>query len=315
VQLQQLAYFVAVAEEHHFTRAAHRVHVAQPSLSKQIAAMESELGGPLFSRARGNITLTAAGDVLLPIARRILADVESAQSAVRELVGLQQGLIRLGATPSLSTALVPTTLRRFHDRYPGVRIVLEEGGSRDLVSTLAQGAIDLALIILPLHTHDPVLETIPLLREPLVAAVPPDHPLADRVALEIGDLRDIALVMFRDGYDLRDVTLAACRNAGFEPRLAVEGGEMDAVLQMVQAGLGVAIVPSMVVARMPALKVVPFAPPRLTRTVAIAHRRDVDLPRAAVEFARETRGLLDEWRVSGLLGADTEILGGGSMQP
>jgi DNA-binding transcriptional LysR family regulator len=302
MQVQQLAYFVAVADERHFTRAARAVHVAQPSLSKQVAALEAELGCPLFSRARGNIGLTAAGEALLPLARRILADVDTAQTVVRELVGLQQGRVRLGATPSLSTVLVPQALRRFHDRYPGVRLVLEEGGSRDLVAKLAQGALDLALIILPLHTDDPALQTFPVLREPLVAAVPHDHPLAERPTLRISDLRDVPLVMFREGYDLRDVTLAACRKAGFEPRFAVEGGEMDAVVEMVRAGLGVAIVPSMVASRLPQLSVVPFSRPAMTRTVALAHRMDVGLSNAAGEFAREIRELVGARGASGALG-------------
>lgn len=316
MQLQQLAYFVAVADHRHFTHAARAVHVAQPSLSKQIAGLEAELGGPLFNRARGNITLTAAGETLLPLARRILADAETAQTAVREVVGLRRGRVRLGATPSLSTALVPQVLRRFHDRYPGVRLVLEEGGSRDLVDKLAQGALDLALIILPLHTDDPALQTFPVLREPLVAALPPGHALGRRAHVRITDLRDVPLVMFREGYDLREVTLAACRKAGFEPTFAVEGGEMDAVLQMVQAGLGVAIVPSMVMrspsARLADLHAVPFSRPRLGRTVALAHRRDVELSAAAEEFSRATRDLVDEWGASGALGPDTQVLGQGS---
>ena len=100
MQLHQLAYFVAVADERHFTRAAKTMHVAQPSLSKQIAALEGELGGALFSRARGNISLTTAGEALLPLARRILADADVARTTVRELMGLEQGRVRLGGMRS-----------------------------------------------------------------------------------------------------------------------------------------------------------------------------------------------------------------------
>src|SRR5262245_43230639 len=107
VQLRQLEYFTAVARERHFTRAAEAVHVAQPSLSRQIHTLERELGTPLFSRARGNITLTPAGEALLPLAQRILADVDDARVQVQELVGLARGRLRLGATPSLSTVLLP----------------------------------------------------------------------------------------------------------------------------------------------------------------------------------------------------------------
>jgi len=284
VQLQQVAYFVAVADRRHFTQAAADMHVAQPSLSKQLAALEAELGAPLFNRARGNITLTEAGRLLLPLARRILADVESARASIQELVSLERGRVRLGATPSLATSLVPHALRVFRDQHPGVRLVLEQTGSRDLVARLAEGALDLALIILPLHTDDPDLYTVPVRTEPLVVALPPEHPLARRESLQVTDLRDEPLVMFREGYDLREVTLAACRSAGFEPVFAVEGGEMDAILRLVAAGLGVAIVPAMVAEPLDDIRRVPLRAPGLARTIAIAHRNDVALSNAANEL-------------------------------
>jgi DNA-binding transcriptional LysR family regulator len=281
MQLQQLAYFVAVAETRHFTRAAARERVAQPSLSKQIQTLERELGAPLFSRARGNVALTPAGEALLPVARRILADVETARLDVQDLVGLRRGRVRLGATPSLCTGLLPDVLGHFRERYPGISLVIEEGGSRDLIRHLAVGSLDLALIILRPQAHDPALSATPLLREDLVVASAGSFPAT---AARIADLRDGPMVMFRDGYDLRDVTVAACRAEGFEPRYAVEGGEMDAVLRFVEAGLGVAVVPSMVVAGRDRLRATPFAPPGLSRTIALAHRRDVEPPRAARAF-------------------------------
>jgi len=287
VQLHQLAYFVAVAEARHFTRAADTVHVAQPSLSKQIHVLERELGAELFSRARGNVTLTAAGETLLPLARRILADVENARVQVQELVGLARGRLRLGATPSLSTVLLPDALRLFRDTYPGVEVVVEESGSRDLVRLLAQGELDLALIILPLHTRDPALTTTPILREPLVVAVSADDPLVRTASIRLRDLQRYPIVMFREGYDLREATLAACRRARIDLRFAVEGGEMDAVLRFVEAGLGVAVVPSMVLPGRPSLRGVPFVRPGLTRTIGLAHRRDVG-PSAAARAFRST---------------------------
>src|SRR3954470_15930962 len=120
VQLQQLRYFAAVADTRHFTRAAERLHVAQPSLSQQIRALERDLGADLFHRARGHITLTDAGEALLPIARRILAATETARREVQEVARLRRGRVRLGATPSLCASLVPDVLRAFHDRFPAV---------------------------------------------------------------------------------------------------------------------------------------------------------------------------------------------------
>ncbi|NEC66729.1 LysR substrate-binding domain-containing protein [Streptomyces sp. SID9727] len=288
MQFQQLTYFVAVAEARHFTRAAEEVHVSQPSLSQQIRALENELGAELFSRARGNITLTDAGEALLPLARRILADADTARHEVQELAQLRRGRVRLGATPSVCTGLLPEVLRAFHDLHPGIQLLLEEGGSHDLVRELARGALDLALVVLPLPAASPALTTVELLREDLVVVSSAQRPRPGRGGrVRIADLEGEPLVMFRHGYDLRELTVAACRAEGFEPSFTVEGGEMDAVLGFVRAGLGIAVVPAMVAARSGAdLRTTPLARPGLRRTIALAHRSDVAPPRAARELQR-----------------------------
>ncbi|MFI8852472.1 LysR family transcriptional regulator [Streptomyces sp. NPDC053499] len=288
MQLQQLRYFAAVADTRHFTRAAQREHVAQPSLSQQIRSLERELGAELFHRARGHISLTDAGEALLPLARRILADTETARREVQEVAQLRRGRVRLGATPSLCASLVPDVLRAFHERYPGVELVVHEDGSQDLVRVLAAGELDLALIITPLAAQGPVLATAELLSEELVVVSAPDAPApvrrsGSRSRIRVEDLRDRPLAMFRRGYDLRELTVAACREAGFEPVFGVEGGEMDAVLGFVRAGLGVAVVPRMVADRS-GLRVTRFAAPGLHRTISVAHRADVSPPRAAREL-------------------------------
>ncbi|GAA1886331.1 LysR substrate-binding domain-containing protein [Streptomyces durmitorensis] len=287
MQFQQLLYFVAVAETRHFTRAAEQVHVSQPSLSQQVRALEKELGAELFSRARGNIALTDAGEALLPLARRILADADTARIEVQELAQLRRGRIRLGATPSVCTGLLPEVLRAFHDRHPGIQLLLEEGGSHDLVRELARGALDLAVVVLPLPSPSPALTTVELLREDLVVVSSPEARKLGGTSVRVADLERERLVMFRHGYDLRELTVAACRAEGFEPEFAVEGGEMDAVLGFVQAGLGVAVVPRMVAERAGrGLRMTPLAKPTLHRTIALAHRSDVAPPRAARELQR-----------------------------
>ncbi|MFC4058333.1 LysR family transcriptional regulator [Planomonospora corallina] len=310
MQLQQLAYFVAVAEARHFTQAAERMRVAQPSLSKQIKALEAELGAPLLSRARGNVTLTAAGEALLPLARRMIADAETARREIGELAGLRRGRVRLGATPSLCAGLMADALARFHRAYPGIELLVEEGGSRDLVRALARGQLDLALIILPLQSDDPSLVTEEILRENLVVAAP-SATRSRRPYVRIEELRGRPMVMFRRGYDLREATLSACRQAGFEPRFAVEGGEMDAVLRFVEAGLGVALVPSMVLDGRPGLAGTPLAPPGLRRTIALAHRKDVEPTRAAQAFRATLLFFLAEAAHDGSLPAGVELLGEG----
>ncbi|WP_212999176.1 LysR family transcriptional regulator [Winogradskya consettensis] len=282
VQLQQLRYFLAVEETRHFTQAADILGVSQPTLSKQIHSLESTLGAPLFERVRNAVALTAAGETLLPHARRMIADADAAQDAVKEIIGLRRGRVRVGATPSLCSSLVPPVLRRFRAEHPDVELLVNEGSSQDMIAHLLARDLDLALIVHPEQGVDPSLHAAPVLRESLVvASVLSGPPPTTNAQVELNELRETPLVMFRPGYDLRDVTLEACRRAGFTPRFAVEGGEMDAVLAFVEAGLGVALVPSMVLVNRPLLRATPLASPGMRRTVALAHRRRAILPHAA----------------------------------
>jgi DNA-binding transcriptional LysR family regulator len=304
VELRQLRYFIAVAEERHFTRAARGLRIAQPAVSKQIRLLEEELGTPLFHRLRGDLTLSTAGEAFLPWARQAVADLATAVDEARETGGLRRGRISVGATPSITTAIIPQALGRFHQAYPGIDLKLHEAGSRDLVRELEQGGLDLALVILPV-THR-ALETVPVLTEELVLAVASGHPLAKRKRVALADLEGVPLVMFREGYDLRATTLAACVAAGIQPTFAVEGGEMDGVLRLTEAGLGVAIVPSMVVVKGGPLRAVRISP-ALTRTVAFAYRRDRRVSRAARELMSMISSLVRSRRWLAAMPAGLEV--------
>lgn len=271
-----------MAETRHFTQAADELGVSQPTLSKQIHTLEMSLGAPLFERIRGGVTLTVAGETLLPLAQRMIADADAARDAVADIVGLRRGEIRLGATPSLCSSLVPAVLRAYRADHPGIRLHVTEGSSQDMIADLLAHTLDLALIVQPEHGVDSALETAELLRESLVvASVASGPPPTVARQLDLIELRHTPMVMFRDGYDIRDVTLQACERAGFTPKFAVEGGEMDAVLAFVEAGLGVALVPSMVLANRPLLRATPLAPPGMRRTIALAQRRGAIMSHAA----------------------------------
>jgi DNA-binding transcriptional LysR family regulator len=285
VQLRQLEYVLAVAEEQSFTRAAARLHLAQPSLSRQIRLLERELGVLLFDRGPGQaaVSLTADGEALLPFLRRVMSDVEAAGAEARALSGMARGRLSVGATPSLITRVLAPALVEFHASHPGIELLVVEAGSRQLVPQLASGEVDLALVVLPVN--DPLVATTPLFDDPLVLAVAPGHPLATRSTVGMSDLHGLALVMFREGYDLRSVTLAACRAAGAEPHLVSQGGEMDGVLAFVAAGLGAAVVPAIALPSDHRVSAVPFADPGIRRTVALAQRNDRALPRPAQALA------------------------------
>jgi DNA-binding transcriptional LysR family regulator len=264
--------------------------VAQPSISAAIRGLEAELGIELFYRSGGGVAPTPAGDALLPWARQALADCEAGRAAVSDLRGLRRGRLSLGATPTLTTRLLAPVLAGFHTWYPQLEISLLEGGSRHLVSAIERGEIEMAVVVLPVNRSWVAIEA--LADEALVLAVPRDHPLAKRRSVAVSDLENLSLVMFRDGYDLRESTLAACRRAGFVPSFAVEGLEMDGVLALAAAGLGAAVVPMSVVDPNGPLLGIPFRTDELRRTIGLAYRRDRTLSPAAEAFADALRAAI-----------------------
>jgi DNA-binding transcriptional LysR family regulator len=309
VTLQQLAYFVALADVRSFTGAADAVGVAQPTLSRQLRALEDELGSPLVQRSRGAVTLTAAGEAVLPLARRILADAQAARTAVAELVGLRRGRVRVGATPSLCIGVLADVLRVFHERFPAIGLELAENGSHLLARSLLRNEIDIAVLTVPAGGLDAGLELTPLLRERLSVASPASGKApTSRGAMTVKELARRPLVVPRRGYDLREVTLQAYADAGVTPRFAVEGGEMDAVLRLVEAGTGVAVVPDLVFAGRPRLRRTALNPP-LYRTVALARRADLTQSQAVQAFCDTLMEFLGELSAAGGFVGDVQVLG------
>ncbi|MGN6272072.1 MAG: LysR family transcriptional regulator [Protaetiibacter sp.] len=302
MNLEQLRGFVEIAATANFTRAAEQLHIAQPTLSRQISTLETELGVELLHRARGHVGLTAAGERLLPRARRMLADADTARTEMAELIGLRRGRIRLGATPTLCTSLVAEVLAEFHARHPGIEIEILESGSRTLAAALLEGALDLALVVTSESTGSAraVLELEPILTERLVAvsasAVPDPF---SRAPVRLEELARVPLIAFPENYELRAAADAAFRARGLTPQIAVEGAEMDAALSFAERGIGVAIVPAMVAALRPALRAAPLADPRLARTVSIARRSDMAPAHANAALQTLIRGVADRLAAPG----------------
>lgn len=288
MNLEQLRSFVEVARFGNFTRAAEELYLAQPSLSRQIAALEQSLGAELFHRARGGSTLTVAGEALLPLARRMLADAESVRRELAELAGLERGRVRLGATPTLCISLVAEVLSAFHAEHPGIELHLSEQGSRGLLDELGSGELDLALIVTSDATTAERFTVTPLLVEELVvvssAALPP---VTTDDSIGLAEVARLSQVVFSSTYDLRATTDAAFSAAGLTPEIVLEGAEMDAVLRFVERGLGVAIVPAMVLVDRPGLRSVRLEAPTLERTISLARPADLAMT-AAVDVMQRT---------------------------
>lgn len=287
MNLEQLGSFVEVARLGNFTKAAERLHLTQPSLSRQIATLEAGLGAELFHRSRGGSRLTAAGESLLPWARRMLADASSVRREFAELAGLERGKVRLGATPTLCISLVAEVLSVFHEAHPHVELHLSEQGSRQLLDELEAGELDIALITTSDTASAQRLTVTPLLTEELVvisSAVLP--PITGNDAIRLDEVAALPQIVFADSYDLRKTTDAAFREAELTPTVILEGAQMDAVLRFVERGLGVAVVPAMVLIDRPQLRSVRLERPSLSRTISVARPADVALAAAAAALQR-----------------------------
>jgi DNA-binding transcriptional LysR family regulator len=296
MNLEQLRGFTEIAATANFTRAAEHLHIAQPTLSRQISTLETELGVELLHRARGHIALTAAGERLLPLARRMLADADTARTEMAELAQLRRGRIRLGATPTLCTSLVAEVLAEFRAAYPGIDIEILESGSRTLNAALLEGALDLALVVTSESSGaaQAVLELEPILAERLVvvSATTAADPFT-RTPVRLEELARVPLIAFPENYELRVAADAAFSARGLTPQIVVQGAEMDAALSFAERGIGVAIVPAMVAALRPALRAAPLADPALERTVSIARRSDMAPAHANAALQTLIRGVAD----------------------
>ena len=245
MELHQLEYFVAVAEEASFTRAASRVHVAQPGVSAQVRRLESELGQQLLDRSGRSVRLTEVGSAVLPFARAALDAVANARLAVDDLAGLVRGQVTVGMVSGCALPALAELLAGFHDRHPGVAIALVEDNSDRLVERLRDGRLDLALIGWAEQTPADI-DSVVLVDEELVAVAAPGHPLAGAGAgaITIRQLRDLPLVSLPRGTGVRAALDAACAAAGFTPRIVFEASALPMVVELAGRGLGLAVVPT-----------------------------------------------------------------------
>ncbi|WP_437373596.1 LysR family transcriptional regulator [Inquilinus limosus] len=247
IELRHLRYFVAVAEEGHVTRAAERLGMQQPPLSQQIKALEQELGVTLLRRLPRGVQPTESGLVLLAEARAILAQLDRALETVRRTGRGEQGRIAVGFTSSAAFhPFVSAAIRGFREAAPQVEMAMEESSTGELVEALRLGRLDAAFIRSPVGDAAGLVVE-PLLEEPMVAAVPTGHPLAtESDPIPLSALAEEAFVLYRrpSGPGLYDSIIAACRAAGFSPRMAQEAPRLVSTLSLVEAGLGVSIVPA-----------------------------------------------------------------------
>ena len=280
MELRHLRYFLAVAEELNFTRAARRLHIAQPPLTQQIKALEAELGVTLIDRSTYHIRLTQAGKVFAAEITRILGDVRNAVLIAKRAARSVTGQVRVGLTESASfNPLVTASFRRFRSALPDVEVSLEERPSTDLAVALREGRIDVAFVRPPLKSVDGLTLHV-LQEEDMLAAVPNSHPLAKRKRIDLWELRNEPFILYpravRPG--LADAVVAACEAAGFKPRVEQYAPQLAATINLVAASLGVSVVPQSMQGLQPsALAYIPLRGRPVRARLSLAHRaKEVD---------------------------------------
>ena len=285
MELRQLRYLVALADERHFTRAAEREHIAQPALSQQIRRLEAELGLTLVERTTRRVSMTQAGDLLVGRARRVLAELDAAQAELASLAGVQTGRLAVGALHTMGPVDLSLLLASFHRTHPGIDLEVREQSSEELAEMLRVDEIDLAFLSVTEHIQSRGLTLQRLVSEELVVVLPPAHPLAGRQSIRFGELADEAFISFRRGSRLRELLDRAAEQAGFEARITLESNESRRIRSLVASALGVAILPRSDASGAGApVAVTALVEPALTRDVTLAARTQRRLSPAAIAF-------------------------------
>ncbi len=291
MELRQLQYVIRIAEEMNFSRAAEKLHIAQPSLSQQLSKLEKELGVLLFQRSTNSVEMTHAGTVFVEKARKVIDQVEQIKQEMDDIAQMRTGKLIIGSLPITGSHILPMVLPVFRAKYPQVEITLVEDTTANLEHLTSIGQTDITLLSLPLG--EPSLSYRPLIEEEIRLAVPPSHPLnaagaaADNREVNLGRLRNEPFIVLKKGQGFRQIAMELCKEAGFVPKIVFESSNIETVQSLVAAGMGIAFVPEMVT-RNQSGEYVPayfrLAPPYPTRTLVIAFKKGRYLSKAADAF-------------------------------
>jgi LysR family hydrogen peroxide-inducible transcriptional activator len=292
MEVHQLRYFVAVADEGNFSRAAAKVRVAQPSLSQQIRKLEAEIGQPLFDRLPRSVVLTEAGRCFIDYARQILASIGDARRCVDELKEAVTGKLAVGAIPTVAPYVLPELVVKFQKDYPEVTLELVEDVTAGIARRIDAGELDVALA--STCQQSPTLRRESLGNEPLLALVPETDALATKTLVEMDDLKSQRFLLLHEMHCLSQQVHHLLEARRLRPEIALAGSQLTTIARMVAAGIGVSIVPQMMVKHQatPGCVSLPFAPPVPERELNFVYNPLRFQSKAAAAFRREAAAVL-----------------------
>ena len=289
MNLRTLRAFVEVVRQGGFSQAAQVVSLTQSSVSKAVKSLEDELGTPLFNRAGHKVELTAAGEIAYRRALVLLSERSDMLAEINELLDLKRGRLRIGLPPVGCGVLFAAMFATYRKRYPQVDIELIEHGSKRLQECLEAGEVDLAALLIPM---DEAFDYQAVRNEPLIVVLPAGHALSRRKRIDFTDLADSPFILFEAGFALNAKIMAACERKGVVPRVTARSGQIDFIVDLVAADLGVAFLPRMLAHKHQhaGIALVPLDEPHTDWHIALAWRANAHLPPAAkawLELARE----------------------------
>ncbi len=294
MEFRQLQYTVQIALERSFSRAAEKLHIAQPSLSQQIAKLEKEIDIILFQRSTSHVELTQAGELFVKKSQVILDLVEQLKQEMEDISQIKKGRLVVGSMPMTGATILPRVVPAFQTAYPEIEITLIEETSSHLETITSQGQTDISLLSLPLRVNGLNYEV--LLQEEIVLAVPPHHPLAQsQNAISLAMLAQEAFISLKKGLGFQQLTLDLCIEAGFMPQIVFESSNMETIQSLVAAGMGIAFVPYFIAERNDSS----YAPvylqidTRPTRTLVMAYKKGRYMSKAAEAFMQTMKKVAD----------------------
>jgi len=286
--LQELRYIVALADSGHFGQAAEACFVSQSTLSTQVKKLEDLLGVQLFDRTLKRVVPTPAGEEVIDSARRVLEEVSRIRDIARHSCDPMERTVQLGVIPTLGPYYLPHIINLVHGQYPKLRLLLREEMTPHLLQSLLEGRLDAGLLALPVE--HPALEVKPLFAEPFLAALPENHPLAERAEVPVEDLASNGLLLLEEGHCLRDQALEACNLEGLGNE-EIRATSLETLRQMVGMGLGVTLLPLLAASGIHAsskqIAVRPLVPPGAQRTIGLAWRKRAPLASTMARLAQD----------------------------
>lgn len=296
MDFRQLQYMLKVAEEKSFSKAAQKLYIAQPSLSQYIQKLENQLGVQLFDRSTSPLRLTYAGELYAETAKNILNLNEQLTNQMEDISNFKKGRLTIGLSALRSTYLMPKILPLFHEKFPGIDVILVEGNSVKLEDLAIKGFTDITIMTLPINNN--IFRYEPILNEKIILAIPPDHPLCKRVIksnyaqhtypeISLNELCDESFILLKQHQKLHQIAVSLCKQAGFSPKIVLESESIEATHALVSSGMGIAFIPDSI-ALFPQTPTDPvyflIKDLETTRTLVVCYIKRKYLSRASKEF-------------------------------